>query len=92
MQVKKMRFIAIATSMAALILFAIDGFWIHTGELFDGLGLLSSFILPPIGIVFAILAVNKTGSMRDMVLILLNVFALLLFFMWMFFGTLFFGP
>ena len=85
------RSISIGTFLISIILFMIDGLFVHKGP-FNGIGILSTGILPPIGIIFAIIAINKTGSLKDNILIILNVIAFLSFFLLMFFGTLIFGP
>lgn len=92
MSIKFIRSVAIITFVITIIALAIDGFFVHNGQWFDGFGTFSSFILPPIGIVFAIIALNKTGSKIDILLLLLNIFAFLFLFMWMLVGTLIFGP
>ncbi|MBW7453747.1 hypothetical protein ACFOLF_25515 [Paenibacillus sepulcri] len=84
--------IAMGTFLAAIILFLVDGLFIDYHQRYDGLGILSTFIFPPIGIVCAGLAYKKTGSALDMTLIGLNSIAFLSFFLMMFFGMLFFGP
>ncbi|MBN3526528.1 hypothetical protein [Paenibacillus apiarius] len=87
-----MRSVAIGAFLAAVILFMIDGWFVRYDQWYDGIGLLSTFIFPPIGIIAASIALKKTGSMKDKILILLNAIGFFLFFIWMFFGTLFFGP
>ena len=91
MKLRISRTISIGTFTISLILFIIDGSFVHRGY-FNGIGILSTFILPPLGIVLAIIALNKTGYWKDMVLLWLNVIAFLSFFLFMFFGTLIFGP
>ncbi|WP_169084226.1 hypothetical protein [Paenibacillus sp. PL91] len=92
MNPKKSRFIAIGAVISTVILFTLDGFFVHHGHWFEGLGILSSFIIPPIGVIFAVIALKKTDATRDIMLIFLNIIAFFLFFIVMFFGTLFFGP
>ncbi|WP_053373603.1 hypothetical protein [Paenibacillus sp. FJAT-27812] len=84
--------IAIGTVVITIILFVLDGFFVHYGHWFDNFGILATFIIPPIGIVFAILALRKTDSNTDLWLVMLNIFAFFLYFVFMLFGTLLFGP
>lgn len=58
----------------------------------DGAGILSTFILPPAGILFGLSAYKKTRSRKDIILILLNAAAFVSYFAYMFFGTLILGP
>jgi hypothetical protein len=84
--------IAIGAFVVTIILFAVDGFFVHYDSWFDNVGILATFIIPPIGIVFAILALRKTDSNTDLMLVMLNIFAFFLYFIFMFFETLLFGP
>ncbi|AOZ94376.1 hypothetical protein [Paenibacillus crassostreae] len=88
----KSRSIAIGTFALTIILFIVDGFLIHSNQWFDGIGIMSTNVIPPIGIVCATVSLKRTGSNKDIVLITINTIALFLFFIYMFFGTLLFGP
>ncbi|OBZ10147.1 hypothetical protein [Bacillus sp. FJAT-26390] len=84
--------IAIGTVVITIILFVLDGLFVHDGHWFDNFGISATFIIPPIGIVFAILALRKTDSNTDLWLVMLNIFVFFLYFVFMLFGTLLFGP
>lgn len=73
------------------ILFVSDLF-LHSGDYFDGIGLLSTWVLPPIGFVLAGTAFNKTRSKKDILLLVLNGIAFHSIFIIMFVGTWLFGP
>ena len=87
-----LRVIAMITFLLAIILFLLDGFYFDHSQWFDGIGLISTFILPPVGIIVSYIQLRKSNSKYDLILIILNVIALLTFFLYMFFGTLFLGP
>lgn len=89
---KTRRIISIITFILAVIFFWVDGLFIHYEHNYDGYGLMSSFILSPIGIVLASLAIRKTNSGVDIILLVLNLIAFFQFAFVMFFGYLFFGP
>jgi hypothetical protein len=84
--------ISIGAFVITIILFAWDGFFVHYDRWFDGFGILAVFIIPSIGMVFAILALRKTKSNTDLMLVMLHIFAFFLYFIYMLLGTLLFGP
>lgn len=88
----KLRFISGATFIVTLALFCIDGLFIHYGQFLDGIGIKSTLILPPLGLLAVYFAQKKDHTKTDTTLIILNIFALLLFPLYMFFGTLILGP
>ncbi|MGG3283406.1 hypothetical protein [Paenibacillus solani] len=85
------RIIALVTFAITVVLVIIDGFFLHYGSPFDGYGLASTFVLPPIGCIASVISVKKTGSKLDVALILMNVFAFFSIFLYMFLGTMFMG-
>lgn len=74
-----------------VILFIIDLF-LHSGDKFDGIGLLSTWVLPPIGLFLTGAVYHKTGSKQDIFLLVLNGIAFLAIFIIMVVGTWLFGP
>ncbi|UJF31889.1 hypothetical protein [Paenibacillus hexagrammi] len=75
MNITNLRLIAFSTCIFAVFLFIIDGLYIHNGQQFDGMGLISTFILPPIGIISVIAARKRSGSILDKMLIVMNLAA-----------------
>ncbi len=92
MGTRSLRNIALLAFCMAVILFIIDVLFVFYDSWFDGAGIISTFILPPIGIRSAVLAYRRSDSRIDGLLILANLFAFFLYFAFMFFGTLLFGP
>jgi hypothetical protein len=92
MNIKLSRSTSTITFVLAVTFFWVDGLLIHYEHSYDGFGLILSFVLPPIGGVFASLALIKTNSRVDVILLALNVIAFFQFPFFMFFGYLFFGP
>ncbi|AIQ45186.1 hypothetical protein R70723_04200 [Paenibacillus sp. FSL R7-0273] len=74
------------------VLLITDLFFIFYDHPLDGVGILSTFILPPAGILFGLSAYKMTRSRKDIILILLNAAAFVSYFAYMFFGTLILGP
>ena len=86
----KYRWVPIITIILSVFLVILDKFVIHDRSL-DGFGIVSTFVLPPLGIIFAAISFKKTASNRDIALIVINLLIFLSFFMYMVFGTLLFG-
>ncbi|WP_342564410.1 hypothetical protein NST84_04325 [Paenibacillus sp. FSL R7-0345] len=78
--------------LVTAVLFFTDLYLVFYDHPLDGIGILSTFILPPAGMFMGFLAYRKTHSRTDGILILLNAAALLSFFAYMFLGTLILGP
>ncbi|MFB9326573.1 hypothetical protein ACFFSY_11670 [Paenibacillus aurantiacus] len=88
----KLRMIAIGLALAAIAAFFVDGLLITDRHSYDGFGLLATFLLPPIGVVLASIAFKKSDSAKDILVIGVNVLAFFAFGLYMFIGTLFWGP
>lgn len=84
------RWLSIVSIILSVFLVVLDIVVIHNPSL-DGFGIVSTFVLPPLGIIFAAISFQKTVSNKDIALIVLNLLIFISFFMYMFFGTLFFG-
>ncbi|EPY05685.1 hypothetical protein PAALTS15_19193 [Paenibacillus alvei TS-15] len=84
------RWLSIVSIILSVFLVVLDMLVIHDPSL-DGFGIVSTFVLPPLGIIFAAISFQQTASNKDIALIVLNLLIFLSFFMYMFFGTLFFG-
>lgn len=89
---RSFRNIAVFAFCMAVLLFIIDTLFVMDDSRFNGAGIISTFVLPPVGILSAVLAYRKTDSKIDGLLILANIFALFIYFAFMFFGTLLLGP
>ncbi|MFB5268613.1 hypothetical protein ACE41H_17770 [Paenibacillus enshidis] len=85
------RMISVILFTLTSVLFIIDLF-LHSDDRFDGIGLVSTLILPPIGFLLAGAAFKKTGSKKDVLLLILNGIAFLTMFFIMTVGTWLFGP
>ena len=91
MSARSFRNIAVIAFCMAVLLFIIDTLFVFDESWFNGAGIISTFVLPPVGILSAVLAYRKTDSRIDGVLIFSNIFALFIYFAYMFFGTLLLG-
>lgn len=85
------RYISTMLFIITLFLFVIDLF-VPNNSFFSGIGLLSTWIFPPVGFLFAGMAFIKTESKKDVLLLILNGIAFFTMFFIMFVGTLLFGP
>ncbi|WP_342552742.1 hypothetical protein [Paenibacillus sp. FSL R7-0652] len=92
MSSNKLRVVSGAAFLAAVVLFCMDGLFIHYDQFLDGIGIKSTFILPPIGLLAVYFAQKRGHTKTDTTLIIFNILALLLFPLYMFFGTLILGP
>ncbi|MFC4098118.1 hypothetical protein [Paenibacillus xanthanilyticus] len=92
MSLRTLRFIAIGLAATAIAAFVVDGLYVTHRQSYDGFGMLATFILPPIGIAAASLANKRSDSAKDLLLICLNILAFFTFWLYMFFGTLLWGP
>lgn len=86
------RSISIFTCILPIILFTIELLYVRDGHWFHYYGLLSTFLLPPIGIVLSIRSYGRNDSKFDLLLIFLNVLAFLYYFIYTFLGYLVLGP
>lgn len=84
------RSVSVVSIILSVFLVVLDMMVIHDPSL-DGFGIASTFVLPPLGILFAAISFQKTASNRDIALIVMNLLIFLSFFMYMLFGTLLFG-
>ncbi|TYP74824.1 hypothetical protein [Paenibacillus methanolicus] len=87
-----LRIIASGMALAAIAAFTVDGLLVSYRQPYDGFGILATFILPPVGIVAASIANKRSDAAKDLLLICLNILAFFTFGLYMFFGTLFWGP
>ncbi|WP_088548787.1 hypothetical protein [Paenibacillus aquistagni] len=84
------RRISIATLLLPLMFVWFDEYLIHEGVL-EGIGLASAMIIPPIGMLFAMLSFRSTESTRDLALVAAHFMLGLFYFIYMSVGTLIFG-
>ncbi|MGE7828871.1 hypothetical protein [Paenibacillus sp. NPDC093718] len=91
MKIQAGRAIAIATLAITVLLVLIDGFFLYYGDPLDGIGLASTYILPPIGAISSFLSYRKAGFNKDLALIIMNVFAFFSIYIYMLLGTIFLG-
>ncbi|MEI2397096.1 hypothetical protein [Paenibacillus phytohabitans] len=92
MNARLFRNIAVITFCVAVLLFIIDTVFVFDDSWFNGTGIISTFVLTPVGILSGVLAYRKTESRIDGLLIFANISALFIYFAFMFIGTLLLGP
>lgn len=91
-RVPVVRQISLWTFVLPILLFTIEILFIRDGHWFHFYGLLSTVVIPPIGIALSIRSYGVTDSAKDLLLITCNALALFSYFIYTFLGYLILGP
>lgn len=79
MSAATLRLMAWGTFIVVVLFILVDGFVLHAGQRYDGIGLLLTFILPPIGLACTYITSKINNSGSYMALYVMNILALLSF-------------